>query len=64
MRLVEEECVALGGPLEGMPDVLLVMRATGHTEIAERLAADPWARNGLLIVKQIYPWRIRLGALA
>jgi hypothetical protein len=61
--LAEEGFVALGGPLEGTPDVLLVVRATSPAEIAERLAADPWARNGLLVVKQTCPWWIRLGSL-
>ena len=62
--LVDDQFVVLGGPLEGTPDVLLVVRATGAAEITERLAADPWTRNGLLIVKQISPWRLRLGSLA
>jgi hypothetical protein len=61
--LLAEGFVALGGPLEGTPDVLLVVRATDATEIAERLAADPWTKNGLLIVKQICPWWLRLGSL-
>jgi hypothetical protein len=62
--LLAEGFVALGGPLEGTPDVLLIVRATDTSEIAERLAADPWAQNGLLIVKQTYPWWLRLGSLA
>jgi uncharacterized protein YciI len=62
--LVEQQFIAVGGPLEGTPDVLLVVRATDAADIADRLAADPWSRNGLLIVKQISPWWIRLGSLA
>jgi len=62
--LVQDEFVAVGGPLEGTPDVLLVVRAASDSDIAERLAADPWTQNGLLIVKQICPWWIRLGSLA
>ena len=61
--LVAEGLVALGGPLEGTPDVLLAVRAADPLEITERLAADPWARNGLLVVKHVYPWWIRLGSL-
>ena len=61
--LLKERFIALGGPLEGTPDVLLVVQATDAAEIAERLAADPWTRNGLLIVKQICPWWLRLGSL-
>jgi hypothetical protein len=62
--LLRDGHVTLGGPLEGTPDVLLIMRATDPSEITERLAADPWTRNGLLIVKQICSWWIRLGSLA
>jgi hypothetical protein len=61
--LAAEGFVAVGGPLEGTPDVLLVVRATDEAEIVERLSADPWARSGLLIVKQVRPWEIRLGTL-
>jgi uncharacterized glyoxalase superfamily protein PhnB len=61
--LVGDEFVVLGGPLEDTPDVLLVVRATDSPEIVTRLAGDPWVRNGLLIVKQIYPWQLRLGSL-
>jgi uncharacterized protein YciI len=63
-QLAREQFVALGGPLEGTPDVLLIVRATDDAEIRERLSADPWTRNGLLIVKQIDPWWLRLGSLA
>jgi uncharacterized protein YciI len=61
--LVEQQFIAVGGPLEGTPDVLLVVRATDAAEIAERLAADPWVRNGLLRLKEVWPWWIRLGSL-
>ena len=62
--LVEEQFIAFGGPLEGTSDVLLVMRAADSSEIAARLAADPWTRSGALVLKQASPWRIRLGSLA
>jgi uncharacterized protein YciI len=62
--LVDQQFIAVGGPLEGTPDVLLVVRATDAAEIAERLAADPWVQNGLLRLKEIWPWWIRLGSLA
>jgi len=61
--LLAEGLIALGGPLEGTPDVLLIFRAADPAEITSRLAADPWSRNGLLIVKQISPWWLRLGSL-
>ena len=61
--LLAEGLITLGGPLEGTPDVLLIVRAVDPAEITDRLAADPWSRNGLLIVKQISPWWLRLGSL-
>jgi len=62
--LQKEGLIVLGGPLEGTPDVLLIFHAADPAEITERLAADPWTRNGLLIVKQIHPWWLRLGSLS
>ena len=61
--LLADGFIALGGPLEGTPDVLLIVRATGDAEIVDRLADDPWVKNGLLILRQIRPWQLRLGAL-
>ena len=61
--LVDEGFIALGGPLEGSPDVLLVVRATTDDEIVERFAVDPWTRSGLLVIRQVWPWQIRLGSL-
>lgn len=61
--LVDKGIVVLGGPLEGSRDVLLIVRAEDPDEIARCLSADPWHRNGLLVVKHAWPWRIRLGSL-
>ena len=61
--LTAEGFVAAGGPLEDTRDVLLVVRAADPAEIRERLAADPWAPSGHLALKQVSPWRIRLGAM-
>jgi hypothetical protein len=61
--LVAGGFVALGGPLEGTRDALLVIWAEDPSEIEERLSADPWARNGVLVAKACWPWRIRLGSL-
>ena len=61
--LVDNGQITLGGPLEGTRDVLLVMHASSESEISECLAKDPWARSGQLVVKQIHPWQLRLGAL-
>jgi uncharacterized protein YciI len=61
--LFEERFVALVGPLEGTRDALLILRASSTTEVAERLALDPWTASGHLFTKQISPWHLRLGSL-
>jgi hypothetical protein len=61
--LEAEGVVVLGGPLEGTPDVLLIMRARDAEEIRERLCADPWHREDLLRIGQVAPWTLRLGSL-
>src|SRR5882762_5055723 len=55
--------VLLVGPLDGTPDVLLIARANDADGIRARLAGDSWTRNGLLQIKQILPWTLRLGTL-
>ncbi len=62
--LYENGFAALVGPLEGTRDALIIMRAASAEEIAGRLAADPWSKSGLLVTKQVSPWRLRLGTLA
>ncbi|HXC47124.1 MAG TPA: hypothetical protein VNU20_02450 [Candidatus Sulfotelmatobacter sp.] len=61
--LVHEGFVLLGGPLEGTPDILLIVRTTHADHIMNRLADDPWSRNGLLRVAHVHPWTLRLGSL-
>jgi uncharacterized protein YciI len=61
--LADSGAVVLGGPFDGTPDALLIMRADSAEEIRARLAPDPWQRNGMLKVAWIHPWTIRLGAL-
>ena len=58
-----ESFVLLGGPLDGISDVLLIIRANYANEIEARLAADPWTSKELLSIKQIVPWTLRLGSL-
>jgi len=55
--------VILGGPLEGTPEFLLVVRANTPEEIADRLRGDPWTGMNLLRVNRITPWTLRLGSL-
>jgi hypothetical protein len=62
--LREEGFIALGGPLQGTEDVLLIVRADSAAEIAPRLAEDCWSRSGQLRISRIAPWDLRLGSLA
>lgn len=47
--LEKEGFVVLGGPLEGTPDVLLVVRARTPDEVVDRLSADPWAPRAFAV---------------
>jgi uncharacterized protein YciI len=58
--LVESGFVVLGGPLEGDREVLLAIDAPAEDAIHERLAADPWIRDGTLTVMSIERWTILL----
>jgi hypothetical protein len=61
--LHENGFVLLGGPLDGTPDVLLIVRGRDVEEIKFRLADDCWSRKGLLRITQVVAWRLRLGSL-
>ena len=61
--LFMEGFVAFAGPLEGTRDALLIIRAKDEAEILRRLAADPWTEHGLLVLKDCWPWQLRLGSL-
>jgi hypothetical protein len=58
-----EGFVILGGPLEGTPDVLLIVCSNDADEIYARFTRDPWTRRDLLRTKQIVLWTLRLGSL-
>jgi uncharacterized protein YciI len=60
--MAAEGFIVLGGPLEE-PDVLLIIRAESADAIRARLAVDPWHQMGLLRIKSISPWTLRLGTL-
>jgi hypothetical protein len=61
--LFHDGFVRLVGPLEGTPDVLLIVRAADAQEIESRLAGDCWAARDLLRIARIAPWTLRLGSL-
>jgi Putative beta-barrel porin-2, OmpL-like. bbp2/Carboxypeptidase regulatory-like domain len=47
--------IVLSGPLEGTPDVLLVMRADSAEAIRQRIDEDPWTNLELLRIQSIAP---------
>src|SRR5580704_16933920 len=60
---VAEGFMVLGGPLEGTPETLLIVRAQTQQEAVDKLATDPWVSRGLLRLVRISPWNLRLGSL-
>lgn len=60
---VHDGFVLLAGPIEGTPDVLLIVRANHSDQIKMRLADGPWSRHGPLRIAHIHPWSFRLGSL-
>ena len=58
--LVEDGFVLLGGPLEGGPKTLLIIKAESEQAIISRLDHDPWTPMGLLRIGTIERWEILL----
>lgn len=58
--LVEDGFILLGGPLGDGRDVLHAVSAPSEQAVRERLAADNWARNGMLTITSIEPWTVLL----
>jgi len=57
--LVDNGFVIIGGPLDtGQP--LLAVEAPHEQAVRDRLAADPWALSGLLLVGSVQPWSLWL----
>ncbi len=61
--LVDAGLILLGGPLQGGRDTLHVFQAESEDVIRERLAEDPWARNGMLTPVSIEAWTVLLDGL-
>ena len=58
-----ENFVLLGGPLEGTPNILLIVRAENPDQVRSRLSADCWAESDLLQVASVVPCTPRLGSV-
>ena len=61
--LVDDGFLLLGGPLEGERDTLHMVEAQSADAIRERMAADPWAVNGMLTPVSIEGWTVLLDGL-
>ena len=64
--LADDGVVLFAGPLAGTEQgrlrALLVIEAESEAEINRRLADDPWASPGQLVITSIEPWNIIVGA--
>jgi uncharacterized protein YciI len=61
--LAGERFIVVGGPLEETSTAMLVIRAESREQVEARLAADPWRRDGTLVLERLSTWQIRLGSL-
>ncbi len=60
--LEADRFVLLGGPLVGTREIVLIVQGEDASQIAARLAPDPWMRNGFLVMKATRPWDVRIGS--
>jgi uncharacterized protein YciI len=64
--LADEGFVLLAGPLAGTESgrlrALLIVDAQTEDEIRRRLADDPWAHTDRLVITNIEPWTLIVGA--
>ena len=64
--LADDGVVLLAGPLAGSDRgrlrALLIIDAESEAEINRRLADDPWASTGQLVITSIEPWHMLVGA--
>ena len=61
-RLVDEGVVVLGGPISSSDDEvgLLAVEAADEDELRSIFTEDPWAKSGVLRIKEIRAWTIWL----
>jgi uncharacterized protein YciI len=58
--LVDEDFILLGGPLDSGRDVVHIVTAPSEQAIRDRLAEDPWSKNGMLTITSIEGWTVLL----
>jgi uncharacterized protein YciI len=62
--LVEEGFIYLGGPLDSGRGVIHVVTAPSEQAIRDKLAEDPWSKNGMLTISAIEGWTVLLDGRA
>jgi uncharacterized protein YciI len=62
--LTEDGFVVLGGPIgDGTRHrARLMVRSSSEQDVRNRLASDPWARKGLLVIESIEEWEVLLSS--
>ncbi len=58
--LVDDGFIVAGGPVGAGEETLHLIEAADENEIRSRLAEDPWALAGLLLIGTIEPWALWL----
>ena len=58
--LVDDGFIIIGGPVDDGAQTLHAIEAADEDEVRGRMAADPWARAGLLRVGSIERWALWL----
>lgn len=63
--LRERGALHLSGPFadEGAPGALLIFEAADAAELADLLAGDPFAREGLVARTEVRAWTVAVGSL-
>jgi uncharacterized protein YciI len=62
--LVDQGFIVVGGPVGTGAETLHVVEAADEDEVRARLAEDPWAVAGLLVVGRIETWALWLDGRA
>lgn len=57
--LARDGVVTLGGPLEGTPNFLVLVRGPSEDDVRARLGEDVWAQRDILRVERIAPWSVK-----
>lgn len=62
-RLVDAGFIVLGGPLVDEGGAMIVVEAGSEAEVHERLQADPWYEQGVLVLMSVKRWEIFIDRL-